>query len=185
MRSRHFHSPRTMHGPTWPWVASKFLQTALPKGSLNASKHCARSQFGRCSRLIGLAKVFYGSRAETEGSYPRGIPPLSSRYRRLPVDADCGRSQDAARRGCRSSRLAPTKHRGQPQFSFAHFGFAAALGLLGSLDEARAAAKAGLALDPDFTIRRFRAGASSDNPTYLAGRERICMGMRMAGVPEG
>ena len=25
----------------------------------------------------------------------------------------------------------------------------------------------------------------SDNPTYLAGRERICEGMRLAGVPEG
>ncbi len=53
------------------------------------------------------------------------------------------------------------------------------------LDEARAAAQAGLALDPSFTIRRFRANASSDNPTYLAGRERVYEGMRMAGVPEG
>ena len=67
----------------------------------------------------------------------------------------------------------------------AHFYLAAALALLGALDEARAAAQAGLALNPSFTIRRFRANASSDNPTYLAGRERIYEGMRMAGVPEG
>ena len=53
-------------------------------------------------------------------------------------------------------------------YPFAHFGLAAALALLGALDEARAAAKAGLALDPSFTVRRFRASASSDNPTYLA-----------------
>ena len=33
--------------------------------------------------------------------------------------------------------------------------------------------------------RRFRTNAPSDNPTYLAGRERIYEGMRMAGVPEG
>ena len=33
--------------------------------------------------------------------------------------------------------------------------------------------------------RRFRANVPSDNPTYLAGRERFCEGMRMAGVPEG
>ena len=59
------------------------------------------------------------------------------------------------------------------------------LGLLGSLDEARTAAKAGLTLDPSFTIRRFRATKSSDNPTYLAGRERCCEGMRKAGIPEG
>ena len=53
------------------------------------------------------------------------------------------------------------------------------------LSEARSATKAGLALDPTFTIRRFRAGASSDNPTYLAQRERVYDGMRKAGVPEG
>ena len=56
------------------------------------------------------------------------------------------------------------------------------LALLGSSDEARAAAKTGLALDPSFTIRRFRDGVSTDNSTYLAGRERICDGMRLAGV---
>jgi hypothetical protein len=39
--------------------------------------------------------------------------------------------------------------------------------------------------DPTFTIRRFRAGAKTDNPTYLAKRERVCEGMRLAGVPEG
>jgi adenylate cyclase len=36
-----------------------------------------------------------------------------------------------------------------------------------------------------FTIRRFRLGAAADNPTYLAGRERIIEGMRKAGVPQG
>jgi hypothetical protein len=57
--------------------------------------------------------------------------------------------------------------------------------LLGSPDPASAAAKAGLALDPSFTIRRYRDGAYSDNPTFLAKRERVCEGMRLAGVPEG
>jgi tetratricopeptide (TPR) repeat protein len=70
-------------------------------------------------------------------------------------------------------------------YPMAHFLIAAALALLGSLDEARAAAKAGLALDPNFTLRRYRDGATSDNPTYLAARERIYHGMRMAGIPEG
>jgi TolB-like protein len=70
-------------------------------------------------------------------------------------------------------------------FPFAHFALASALGLLGALDEAQSAAKTGLALVPSFTIRRFRAAKSSDNPTYLAGRERLCEGMRIAGVPEG
>jgi hypothetical protein len=58
------------------------------------------------------------------------------------------------------------------------------LSLLRRLDKARSATQAGLALDPTFTIRRFRLGASSDNPTYLARRERLYKSMRMAGVPE-
>jgi hypothetical protein len=34
-------------------------------------------------------------------------------------------------------------------------------------------------------IKRLRAGAASDNPTYLAQRERSRDSMRKAGVPEG
>jgi hypothetical protein len=70
-------------------------------------------------------------------------------------------------------------------FPSAHFALAAALALINAVDEARAAAKVGLALNPGFTIRRFRVGASSDNPNYLAGLERLCEGMRLAGVSEG
>jgi len=67
-------------------------------------------------------------------------------------------------------------------YSLAHFRLGAALGQLGRLDEARQAANAGLALDPTFTIRRFRA--ASDNPTHLAQCERLLDGMRKAEVPE-
>ena len=70
-------------------------------------------------------------------------------------------------------------------FPLANFYFAAALALLGSLDEARAAAQAGLALNPGFTIRRFQRQTPSNNPTFLKKRERIYEGMRIAGVPEG
>ena len=70
-------------------------------------------------------------------------------------------------------------------FPSTHLWLAAALGLLGALDEARTAAKAGLALDPSFAIRRLLDTQTSDNPSYLAGRERVCAGMRLAGVPEG
>jgi TolB-like protein len=67
---------------------------------------------------------------------------------------------------------------------YTHFNLAAALALLDRVDEARATARAGLALDPAFTIRRFRRNLSSDNPIYLAQRERVYEGMRKAGVPE-
>ena len=43
--------------------------------------------------------------------------------------------------------------------------------------------KSGLSLEPGFTIGRFRAGARSDNPVYLRGRERIYEGMRRANIP--
>jgi TolB-like protein/class 3 adenylate cyclase len=69
-------------------------------------------------------------------------------------------------------------------FPRARFLIAAALALLGKLDEARSEVNAGLALDPKFSIHRFRASAESDNPTYLAQRERVIDGMRKAGVPE-
>ncbi|HLX15974.1 MAG TPA: adenylate/guanylate cyclase domain-containing protein [Bradyrhizobium sp.] len=65
-----------------------------------------------------------------------------------------------------------------------HFFLAAALALLDRLDEAKQAAQAGLALDPSFTVSRFRASASSDNPIYLGRRERVYEGMRQAGIPE-
>jgi tetratricopeptide (TPR) repeat protein len=67
----------------------------------------------------------------------------------------------------------------------AHFNLAAALALVGELDEARATAQAGLALNPSFTIRRYRTHGPSNHPVYLAGRERVIEGMRLAGVPEG
>jgi hypothetical protein len=66
-----------------------------------------------------------------------------------------------------------------------HFQLAGALALLGSLDEARTAAQAGLALNPNFTIRRWRDTISSDNPAHLAAWERLSEGLRLAGVPEG
>jgi tetratricopeptide (TPR) repeat protein len=69
-------------------------------------------------------------------------------------------------------------------FAFTHLSLAAALAHLHRIDEAGVAARAGLALEPSFTIGRFRAGARSDNPRYLAGRDRIYEGMRAAGIPE-
>jgi Flp pilus assembly protein TadD len=69
-------------------------------------------------------------------------------------------------------------------FPLAHFLLSAALAQLGRLEEARSAVKAGLALDPKFTISRVRAAwTASDNPTYLTGLAYLD-GMRKAGVPE-
>jgi adenylate cyclase len=58
-----------------------------------------------------------------------------------------------------------------------HFFLAAALANLGKLGEARSETKAGLELDPDFSIRRFRNGNEN--------AEDLLNAMRKAGVPEG
>jgi hypothetical protein len=52
-------------------------------------------------------------------------------------------------------------------------------------DEAREATRSVLSLDPKFTLRRVRAFVESDNARFLAQRERLLEGMRLAGIPEG
>jgi len=70
-------------------------------------------------------------------------------------------------------------------YNFPHFLLAAALAHVGELDEARASAQAGLAINPSFSIRRYRNNTPCSHPVYLAGRERVYEGLRMAGVPQG
>ena len=67
----------------------------------------------------------------------------------------------------------------------AFFLLATCLAHLGRIDEACDEVKAGLAVNPKFTIKRFRAGTESDHPVYLAQRERVYEGMGIAGVPDG
>jgi TolB-like protein/Flp pilus assembly protein TadD len=69
-------------------------------------------------------------------------------------------------------------------YPIAQFVLAAALAHSGRLGEAQSAVQAGLALQGDFTISRFRSGAASGDPIYLAQFERIINGLRKAGVPE-
>jgi TolB-like protein/class 3 adenylate cyclase len=134
---------------------------------------------------IGLAKYFMGQSAETEGHIleafrlsPRDLRANQWMYfvgiAKIQLGAD---AEGVAwlRRSIEANRNFPTSH----------FALAGALGLLGAVDEARTVAKAALALIPGYTIRRLRAHKFSDNPTYVAGRERFCEGLRLAGVPEG
>ena len=75
-------------------------------------------------------------------------------------------------------------------YPIAHFALAAALALLGSLDQARAAAKAGLTLDPKFTIRRFhevhRVIVQPSSPSASASITACAWpGCRRADVADG
>jgi tetratricopeptide (TPR) repeat protein len=72
-----------------------------------------------------------------------------------------------------------------PTYPGPRFFLAAALAHLGRLEDAGEATRVGIELNPGFTIARLRSSTFSDHPVYLAGRERIYEGMRMAGVPEG
>ena len=136
--------------------------------------------------FIGLAKYFLGRGDGNRGPYPRGASPLSSRYQRLSVDDVCRPRQvvsSALTRkrllGCaeasRPTEIIPSRisisplpwrcsahwmRRGPPRRR-----------ALRSIRPSPSAASA--------------ASATSDNPTYLAGRERVYEGMRLAGVPEG
>jgi tetratricopeptide (TPR) repeat protein len=71
-------------------------------------------------------------------------------------------------------------------YPLAYFHLAAALAQFGRLGEAHSAVKAGLMLNPAFTLARASANwtAMSDDPTYLAQLEPILEGLRKAGVPE-
>jgi TolB-like protein/DNA-binding winged helix-turn-helix (wHTH) protein len=71
-------------------------------------------------------------------------------------------------------------------FPHPHFVLGVALALLGRLDEARSSVRAGLALNPTFTISRARAAwsAMNDDPARLAQLERLLDGLRKAGAPE-
>jgi tetratricopeptide (TPR) repeat protein len=73
-----------------------------------------------------------------------------------------------------------------PNFPLMHFFLAAALASQGKPEEARVETKAALAIDPAFTIQRFRLGGpESDNTIFVRQRERLSDMMRKAGVPEG
>jgi Flp pilus assembly protein TadD len=134
--------------------------------------------------LIGMAKTALGRAAEAESHYREAL-------RLSPHDVAAHHCMSSAG----TSKLHLTKDdeavawfrraiETNRNFAFTHLSLAAALAHLGRIDEAHVAAKPGLILEPSFTVSRFRAGARSDNPVYLAGRERIYEGMRRAGVPE-
>ncbi len=134
--------------------------------------------------MIGAAKFFTGRAEETESHVLEALrlsPRDTYAYSWLLVAGLAklllGRDEEAAAWLLRSIDA----NRNQ---STAHFFLAAAQAQLGRMSEAQAAVQAGLALNPTFTIRRFRTGAFSDNPTHLAQLERFYDGMRKAGVPE-
>jgi tetratricopeptide (TPR) repeat protein len=133
---------------------------------------------------IGLAKHYMGLSIETDAHLKEAFrlsPRDSLAYRWLMWGGAAKMAVGDYAEAVARFRESVEANRNYP---LAHFLLAAALALLGCADEAAEAAKAGLAIAPSFTLRRFRLGAMSDNPSYLVERERLIEAMRLAGVPE-
>ena len=126
---------------------------------------------------IGLAKNFAGRAEETEG-YENEALRLSPRDKSawLWLQFAGGAKMQL---GADEEAVAKLRHsiENNRTFPLSHFFLAAALANLGKLEEAQSEAKAGLALDPGFSIRRFRNGNEN--------AEDLLNAMRKAGVPEG
>ena len=135
---------------------------------------------------IGFGKILIGRAEETEahiGEVLRLSPRDTTAYVWLTHEGLARNHLGSWAQAVAWCRRAIEANRNYP---VAHFHLAAALALLGRLDEARSAVRAGLALNPTYTISRDRAARSarSDDPTYLAQLEPIFDGLRKAGVPE-
>jgi TolB-like protein/Tfp pilus assembly protein PilF len=132
----------------------------------------------------GFTKLYLGRAEETEAPIAEAIR-LSPRdhqlynwYAALGIaDLYLGRLDKAVERLRKSVEVNANN-------DLPYFYLAAALSLAGRANEAAQACASGRRLAPYFTVAKFRAEAKSDNPVYLAQRERACEGMRKAGIPE-
>jgi TolB-like protein/class 3 adenylate cyclase len=135
---------------------------------------------------IGLGKIFTGRAEEAEAHIDQALrlsPRDMSAYAWLTEVGiaknhlgDCEQAVLWCRRAIEANRNYPE----------AHFHLAAALARLGRLDEARSAARSGLALNPSFTVSRavINWTAMSDDPAHPQQLAPIFEGLRIAGLPE-
>jgi TolB-like protein/class 3 adenylate cyclase/Flp pilus assembly protein TadD len=129
---------------------------------------------------IGLCKVYVGRAEETEAHVKEALRlsprDSSTSYWLMFVGVAkifLGQNEEAVVWLGRSIEA----NRNNPM---GHFLLAAVLADLDRMQEAQSAARAGLALNPQFTIAWF----PSSSPTTLDLRARIVAGLRKAGVPE-
>ena len=133
---------------------------------------------------IGMGKFYMGRGEETEGHIlealrisPRDTYACAWMVFAAFAKLGEGKNEEAVAWASRSIEASP-------DFMSAYFLLAAALTGLGRMMEAREAVRAGLTLNPSFTIARYQAAPSSDNPRYVAALEGILNALRRAGVPE-
>jgi tetratricopeptide (TPR) repeat protein len=129
-------------------------------------------------------KIFLGRAEETEADVARAMrlsprdPHLGLWYAILgSADLHLGRLDNAVDRLRKAVEIAPSHES-------AYFYLAASLALQGRGTEAAQACTIGRRLAPNFRIGKCRAEVQSDNPVFLAQRERVYEGLKIAGVPE-
>jgi tetratricopeptide (TPR) repeat protein len=133
---------------------------------------------------LGLMKFFLGRAGETRAHVEEAIrlsprDPLLFRWHCFIGLADVylGRVVHALASLRESVEI-------NPNWGLSQFVLAGALALAGLLAEATEVCAAARRLAPNFTIAKYRAEAISENPVYLAQREYLDKGLRLAGVPE-
>ena len=132
---------------------------------------------------IGFGKIFIGRAEETEAHVGKSLrlsPRDTIAYLWMGIAGMTKNYLGSYEQAVAWCRRTIEANRNYP---IAYFHLAAALAQLGRLDEAHSAVKAGLALNPAFTVSRARAlwTALSDEPTYPAQLEPIFEGLRKAG----
>jgi TolB-like protein/class 3 adenylate cyclase len=135
---------------------------------------------------IGIGKVFIGRAEETESHIAEALrlsPRDTMAYVWMAAAGTAKRHLGIWEEAVAWFRRSIEANRNFPE---SHFELAATLAQLGRLDGARSAVRAGLALDPNFSISRARAffTAESGDSKYLARTERMLEGLRKTGVPE-
>ncbi len=135
---------------------------------------------------IGLGKIFVGRAEETKAHIAEALrlsPRDTNAYFWMAYAGSAKLHLGSYEQAVELYRRAIEANR---TYASAYFRLAAALAQLGRLDEARSAVKAGIAINPSFTVSRAHAAwtAISDDPTYLAQLKPIVDGLRKAGVPE-
>jgi tetratricopeptide (TPR) repeat protein len=136
--------------------------------------------------LIGLGKTFIGRAEEAEAHVSEALrlsprDPYAYAWKGFAGDAKTQLGAwDEAVGWCRRAIEA------NRNFPLPYFSLGAALAQLGRRVEAHSAVKAGLELNPAFTVSRADAHwrAVSDDPAYQAQLEPYLEGLRKAGLPE-
>jgi tetratricopeptide (TPR) repeat protein len=176
------------HAPGHLWLGYVEILTKRAAEGIAECEHALAldRNLADAHATIGYGKIYIGRAEETEAHVVEALrlsPRDTMAYHWMNRAAVAKNNLGSYEQAVAWSRRAIEANR---NFPHPHFVLGAALAQLGRQDEARSAVKAGLALNPAFSISRARANwtAMSDDPTYLASIRPVFEAMRRAGVPE-